>query len=98
MRSPEDCRTIAPAPWSGTSIVQVTTHPSFAARTVGRDPRLCRRRPARAAADGLGELHLAGLWPAAIPPDTDIWLQLFFIDPGAVHGLSATGGMRLLVP
>jgi hypothetical protein len=50
------------------------------------------------AADRLGGLHVAGLWPAAVPSGTEIWLQLFFIDPAAVHGLSATGGMRLLVP
>jgi FG-GAP-like repeat len=50
------------------------------------------------AADGLGQLHLAGAWPPSVPSGAKIWLQVFFADPGAVHGFSATGGTRLIVP
>lgn len=45
-----------------------------------------------------GELALADDWPSGVPGGVEIWLQAWFVDTTAPHGLSATGGLRLLVP
>lgn len=48
------------------------------------------------ATDAAGELHLAGTWPAGFAAGQPFYLQSWVADPGAVHGASASNGLRLI--
>jgi len=45
-----------------------------------------------------GELNLEYAWTLGLPAHFDAWMQVWFPDPSAVRGYSATGGQRLRVP
>ncbi len=43
--------------------------------------------------DGAGTLDLVGLWPVGLPPEFQLYLQFWVVDPGAPKGLSASNAL-----
>jgi hypothetical protein len=50
------------------------------------------------ATDGQGELHLASVWPAGIPADTELWFQIAIADAVAPVGVALSNAMRAITP
>ena len=48
--------------------------------------------------DGSGSLALPVILPASVPSGTQLVLQLFFVDPFAIFGISGSNGLRADVP
>ncbi|MFT7464097.1 MAG: hypothetical protein ACI9EF_002446 [Pseudohongiellaceae bacterium] len=48
--------------------------------------------------DVQGELHLASMWPAGIPADTEFWFQFAVADPGAPCDVAISNVMRGTTP
>ncbi len=49
-------------------------------------------------ADGGGGLTLPVPWPPGIPSGFKIWMQTWFVDGGAPHGVAASNGLRATTP
>jgi hypothetical protein len=48
--------------------------------------------------NGLGQLTLTASWPAAIPPGSQLWIQVWIADPEAVAGLAASNAVLGTTP
>ena len=47
---------------------------------------------------GMGKLELATTWPTNLPPSSQLWMQVWIVDPTAPAGLSATNAVRAATP
>jgi hypothetical protein len=50
------------------------------------------------AADGAGELSLAGAWPSGLPSGLEIWLQYLVADASVVWGITLSNTVRGTAP
>jgi hypothetical protein len=48
--------------------------------------------------DGAGSLLLLALWPAGLPPQLPLFMQVWVADPGAVHGVAGSNALQLTTP
>jgi len=48
--------------------------------------------------DAQGSLVLSGTWPAGVPSDSEIWIQLWALDPKGPHGWTASNALQLITP
>jgi len=45
--------------------------------------------------DGAGQLVVAGVWPAAAPLGSQLWLQYWVVDGSAPQGLAGSNGLQV---